>query len=186
MKRIILISCLLIGLSTSLFPQETAEEPKITLPDAVMEQVVKRIVTWYFKSSKKPKTIYFASENIKKEWLPQINNIRFVALEKPTPNHYPRMVYFFKEVEKLNKSFGIGFGYGDPDCEAIGDPWVFRFTDHRVKLWQVRGGWGSGCWPQRSCLARKTPFFHDAGWLCTLSGGNASVNERALYRETSL
>ncbi|MBK8466571.1 MAG: hypothetical protein IPL32_12130 [Chloracidobacterium sp.] len=145
MKRIILIGCLLIGFSTSLFSQESSDEPKITLPDAVMEQVVKRIVTWYFKPSKKPKTIYFASENIKKEWLPQINNIKFVVLEKPAPNHYPRKVYFFKEIEKLNKGFGIRFGYGDPDCEAIGDPWAFRFNDNRVKLWQIEGNWLSFC-----------------------------------------
>jgi hypothetical protein len=46
MKRLVLIAVFLIGLTTPIFSQENAEEPKVKIPDAVMEQVVKRIVTW--------------------------------------------------------------------------------------------------------------------------------------------
>ncbi len=145
MKKILLLGCLLICFHTPLFSQETTDEPKIILPDAVMEQVVKRIVTWYFKSPKKPKTIYFAAKNIKKEWLPAINNIEFVVLEHHEPDGYGRKVFFFREVERAGKGFDIGFGHGDPNCWAIGDPWAFRVKNSRVRLWQVSGGWGSGC-----------------------------------------
>lgn len=145
MKRIILIGCLLMGFNTLLFLQETAEELKVTLPDAVMEQVVKRIVTWYFKSPKKAKkTIYFAEENIKKEWLPAIANIEFV-ISKKGEKDYEQSVYLLRNLQKNGNGYEIWFGYGDRDCDAGGDIWSFHVRGSRVRLWKTHVGWGSAC-----------------------------------------
>jgi len=146
MKRIILIGCLLTSLNSSLFSQKTADEPKATVPEEVMEQVVKRIVTWYFKAPKNPKTIYFAAD-IKKEWLPKIDNIDFVVLEKPARSRYNRKVYFFRDIEKRRKGIRISFGYGDDlNCGSTGDYWTCRLEGSRVKLtgpaWRR---WRMGC-----------------------------------------
>ncbi len=150
MKLIILIAGLFICFATTLFSQENAEKEAVKLPDPVMEQVVKRIVTWYFKVPKKSKTIYFAAETIKKEWLPKINNIDFVVLEARNPSfyedEYQRKVYFFHEVERSAKHFTIDFGYGLPNCDADGDTWAFRVSDSRIRLWkQTFVGWKGGC-----------------------------------------
>jgi len=57
MKRIILIVSILTLLAMPLYSQDNADEPVVKLPDAMMEQVVRRIVAWYFKAPKKQKTI---------------------------------------------------------------------------------------------------------------------------------
>jgi hypothetical protein len=157
MKRFVFTVMLLITLHFSLFSQEDVtgclkiqDIQRMLLgtpavPEAVREQVVKRIVTWHFKATKNPKTIYFAAENIKKEWLPAINNIEFVVLEQQPPDGYKRKVFFFREVERAGKGFTIGFGYGDPNCDAEGKTWTFRIKNSRVKLWQGLGIWLTGC-----------------------------------------
>lgn len=131
MKRITLIAGLLICLATPLFSQDDADGPEVKVPKAVVKQVVRQIVAWYFKGAKKPKTIYFAAENIKKEWLPKLTNINFVVLEKPERYPYKRKVYYFEEVERSGHSFRINFAYGDRGCHALrdadaGDTWSFR------------------------------------------------------------
>lgn len=156
MKRLIVISCLVISLQSPLFAQVVTDELDVKrvnddilytlVPSAARKQVVKRIVTWYFKSPKKPQTIYVAAQNIQKEWLPTIRNIEFVILEKQPPKGYERKVYFFRPLEMQKGSFLLPFGYGDPDCDSIGDTWSFRVNGSRVKqLKQAWLGWGTGC-----------------------------------------
>ena len=75
----------------------------MTVPDALMEPVVKTIVGRYFKARKRPKTIYFAADHIKKEWLPLTRNVKFVVLERDQLSAKRRKVYFFDYQYSLQK-----------------------------------------------------------------------------------
>lgn len=159
MKRIMLIAGLLICFATPLFAQESAEEPvekPVKLPDAVMEQVVKRIVRRYFMPTKRRKTVYFSSQNIKRDWLPKIKNITFLFPSLPQE----RDVWFFDDVSQDGKNFVIQFGSGNPECGASGDLWTFRVVKSRVRLHGITGGWNSDCWPSVGASQR---FFHRQG-----------------------
>jgi hypothetical protein len=144
MKRFVVISFILIGLALSLIAQDDNDEVEPTIPDFAMKEVVRRVVTWYFKPRNTPRTIYFSGKGIKKEWLPSIRNIEFIVLEKDSPR-YDGPVYFFQHPRSLGKGFTIEFGRGDPECHAIGDTWGFHIAGERVHLFQAGGGWGMGC-----------------------------------------
>lgn len=47
-------------------------DDEINLPDNVMKQLVKQIITWYFKPSPMRRTVYLADRFLKREWLPKI------------------------------------------------------------------------------------------------------------------
>lgn len=137
MKVWFLALALLLGLVVTGHSQEDEEDAEVVLPAPVMEQVVKRMVRWYFKPPKKPKTIYFSAENIRKEWLPKIKNIEFVLLEKPERYPYERKVYRFEEVDVSGRGFRIPFSYGDGGCHTLkeasaGDTWSFRVRGSTV------------------------------------------------------
>jgi hypothetical protein len=116
------------------------------VPEYASAQVVRRILTWYFKPRTKPKTIYLAAKGIKKEWLPEIKNIEFQMLTDEEVKQNGQ-VYFFREPEFSNGKYKIDFGYGDPNCNNQGDTWFFRLSNERVRLWKGNYliGWGSGC-----------------------------------------
>src|SRR5438045_5474040 len=52
----------------------------VELSQPTKGQVVKRILAYYFRPSRKPKVIYLAEEHIEKDWLPSIKNIEFRLL----------------------------------------------------------------------------------------------------------
>lgn len=158
MKKIVLTSLLALFLAFPVFAQDEAED--VTLPDAVMEQLVRRIVTWYFKPSSRPKIIYLSERNIKKEWLPTITNIKFVLLPESSAEEtegtyiFSGNIYFFDRVGKEGRRFSITFGIGDPTCNSYGDVWYFRVIRNRVRLSTNTGQFGSNC--SRNTL-RATP-----------------------------
>lgn len=124
----------------------SAEPLKANVPDAVMKQVVRRIIKWYFGPRSQPRKIYLLDKGIKRSWLPEVKNVEFVLV--PSEGEKPPSVegvYFFREPVVEGKSFSIGFGFGDPDCTSTGDYWSFRLDKNRVRLWLPPGGWGSGC-----------------------------------------
>ena len=143
MLRLLLISLLFAVLSFPALAQ--GEEKPVTVPDAAMQQVVRRVVTWYFKPRTKPKTIYFSNQGIKADWLPNIRNINFVLVEPDSPESHERGVYFFKDVRIESREYLVDFGFGDPGCRARGDTWSFRVVRSRLRLYQINGGFGSLC-----------------------------------------
>jgi hypothetical protein len=128
--------------------EESDETPSISIPEQAMEQVVRRILTWYFKPRSKPKIIYLYDEQrqgLKKSWLPQIKGVEFRLLSE-TEAAERDDVYFFTKIEKRPKNkFYIGFAFGDPSCDYEGESWNFRISKQKVRLWQSDEGFGAGC-----------------------------------------
>lgn len=138
-----------LSISLSIFcssvrAQET--ESKAVVPDAVMQNIVSRIVRSYFKPTSKARTVYISDRLIRKEWLPAIKKVNFVVLDTAAVLERQESVYFFKETGSEGES-SIGFGYGWPHCKAFGDIWLFRTIGSRLRLSPVRGGWASDCGP---------------------------------------
>ena len=119
------------------------------IPDAMMAQVVSRILRYNFGPADDQRTIFIWAEGMKEDWLPRIRGRNFAlrtakALEKD--NIYSDRIYFFVPAVREGRHFKIGFGHGDPDCTNDGVWWNFRIVRGRVHLWiPTSQGWGSGC-----------------------------------------
>ena len=149
-KQIILRSLLALvlisGFSIIGFAQgeESEELPQVIVPEQAMEQVVRRVLVWSFKPRNKATVIYLAEQRIKQSWLPKIKNIEFRLMSANEIEEKTLEVYFFTEPELLGKKYGIGFVFGDPACEYLGDYWHFRISEEKVRLWHY-GGTSRGC-----------------------------------------
>ena len=109
-----------------------------------MKQVTQMIVPRYFKPSKKRKTVYFSAEQVKKEWLPSIRNIRFAVVKQKNLTATGRRAYFFRYgYSDLGVTFF--FGYGDGDCKAKGDLWSVTAENSHVKLLRASTNWSIVC-----------------------------------------
>lgn len=109
----------------------------VELPEQDIKQVVKRILTYYFRPGAKPKVIYLAQENIQKSWLPSIKNIEFQLLKTDEIEQKRMDVYFFGEIwQNTPGLYKVIFAYGDPTCEHLGDLWNFRVSKDKVRLWR--------------------------------------------------
>lgn len=127
------------------FAQETAEEP-VTLPDAIMQQVVSRILKWSFKPASQPKTILIADRGVKPEWFPAIQNITFQLASENDALKEKNGVFLIERLQRVKKHFAINVGRGDLDCSASGDTWEFRVDAGIVRLWRPKySGWWRGC-----------------------------------------
>ena len=144
-KLLVLMPLILLVCALSAKAQEEPEPEEVTLPDSVMEEVVRRVVTLHFISTKRSGVIYFADRGIKAEWLPKMENIEFVVLTDGEREGDEKEIHFIKKVTLSDGIYDVWFGYGDPDCTATGDVWQFQITDGDVvQLLTTRGGWGSG------------------------------------------
>lgn len=132
--------------STTAFAQaiESDEPSDIVVSEHIMEQVVRRVLVWSFKSRNKPTVIYLAEQRIKESWLPKIKNIEFRLLSNEEIQEKSLKVHFFTKLERLENSYDIGFAFGDPSCEFLGMYWHFRISKQKVRLWQ-NGGVGGFC-----------------------------------------
>lgn len=119
----------------------SGEEDPAKISGAAMEYVVRRILSSEFKPSESPKIVQLLDRDIESSWLPKIENVQFVLVQK---GQYSGDIYFFTEPAQKNGIYNIGFGYGDPWCNASGSSWRFRLKKSKVKLW-FSGGFGSGC-----------------------------------------
>lgn len=123
---------------------DDTEETPILIPNEAMEQVVRRVLVWSFKPRNKPTLIYLGEQRIKQSWLPTIKNIEFRLLSAEEIERKNLEVYFFTEPELSGKTYSIGFAFGTPNCNYLGDYWHFRISNQKVRLWQ-NGGVGGGC-----------------------------------------
>lgn len=126
--------------------QELADnEPsQILIASDVKQEIVRRILIFKFKPSNRQKVVYLAKGDIDSSWLPQIPNVEFRLLSDEEIEDREKGVYFFTEPELTNKTYGINFAFGDPECSYTGGEWNFRITKDRLRLWYV-GEIGGGC-----------------------------------------
>ncbi len=139
---------IILGVSSIVRSQENqGEENYINpVPENVMREVVRRILIYKFKPLNRKKIIYLAQEEINQSWLPEIKNVEFQLLSKEEISQQEKEVYFFRKPEPAeNNNYEIGFAFGSPNCEYLGDNWRFRISgNNKVKLW-LAGGVGGGC-----------------------------------------
>ena len=144
--RFLSVLILLFSFSTSIVGQteESDESVSVVIPDQVTEQVVRRILGWYFKPRNKPKVIYLAQQGLQQSWLPTIKNIEFRLLSSEEIQQKGLEVHFFTKPEHSGNTYSIGFAFGDPSCDYFGHNWQFRISKQRVRLWES-GSVGGGC-----------------------------------------
>lgn len=118
-----------------------AQSNRVEIPGDTMRQVVTQILRSRFKDRKTPETIEILDRWIEASWLPEIDNVSFVLVQK---GQFSGDIYFFTEPRKSASTYEIGFGHGDPFCSATGETWKFRPTKRGVKIW-FSGGFGTGC-----------------------------------------
>ena len=130
-----------MSLSIPVFGQsaETEKFYAVELSRQTKEQVVKRILTNYFKPTDKPKVVYIAEEGIEGKWMPSIVNIEFRLISRNEVEQRKISVYLFSDIWQNNLgSYQIVFGYGDPNCKYSGGLWKFRLSNTKVRLWRGR------------------------------------------------
>jgi hypothetical protein len=142
-KRIALRSLsalmLLFTSSTGIVGQTVESDKSVVVPDQAMEQIVRRVLGWYFKPRNQSKVIYLDEQGLQKSWLPTIKNIEFRLLSAEDLQKRGRGVYFFTEPERSGTHYQIGFAFGYPYCKFIGDSWHFRISKQKIGLWQGDG-----------------------------------------------
>ena len=130
-------------LSFAVHSQDDTNE-KVVLPDAIMKQVVARILTYEFRPRRIRTTIPLAASQVKREWLPTIKNIEFdLVPDKQIPS-LEKGVFLFEPVVRDGDGYTINVGWGDL-CSASGGVWKFSLADGKVRLWPLNGTWGRGC-----------------------------------------
>jgi hypothetical protein len=144
-RRTPLITFLVAVVVAHPFNGQTFEQEPVAVevPDHVMEQVVRRILTWSFKPVRRPKIIYLADVQVEPSWLPHIRNVEFRLISIEAIEEKNLKVYFFTKPFVKNKVHVIDLAYGQPTCYSDGTSWSFRIRK-RVRLWQNLG-FGSGC-----------------------------------------
>jgi len=147
MKQTAMLAVILISMWMPMVAQnEDDESEEVVLPDAIMTQVISRIVTYHFKPRRSPATVYIDGKQVKEEWLPAIRNIRFVLVdsaELPEPKSGFRIEPVTLENDRYSVS--VGFGTLGSPSSGSGDTWAFVIRSGRVRLWQDGGAWGWGC-----------------------------------------
>jgi hypothetical protein len=128
--------------AASAFGQTADVESK--LPETVRREIVRRVLVYSFKPRLKPTKVFLYEKGIKREWLPEIKNIEFNLVPENELEQRGN-VYFFLEIYLFKGKYVIGFGFGQPKCNARYDEWAFRVSKQRVKLWKHGRDGGMGC-----------------------------------------
>ncbi len=139
---------IIFSFSSLINAQESEESSVVSVPESAMQEIVRRILIYNFKSRIQEKTIYLRQKGIKQDWLPKIENVEFQLLTEEEIEDKGVEVYFFTEPEKSNATYEIGFAYGDPSCHYLGkNSWKFRISNSKVRLWVLHNeyGFGGGC-----------------------------------------
>jgi hypothetical protein len=145
MKNLSAVLVLIVIVFGSSMTGQNDETETVTLPDRVMEQVVQRIVIAHFASEKRSREIPFAERNIRSERLPKMRGLTFTVLSDSEIEELYKEIHFFKEPRRVGDVYEIDFGWGDPDCDAMGETWQFRIVGESVLGERTTGGWGMGC-----------------------------------------
>ena len=141
MKHFVLIAFVLTLISTPLLAQSGGGE---IVPDAVMRQVVDRVVRYHIKEPLDPKTIYISERNIKEKWLPKIRNIKFVLIKDDQLANKPKGYIFYKVDSGDRYSFMFGFGDLNPGGYLSGSFWFAELKGRKLKIYRDSNGWGTG------------------------------------------
>jgi hypothetical protein len=126
--------------------QESDRLNSTAIPDQAMEQIVRRVLAWYFKPRTRQKVIFLDGPGLQKSWFPSIENIEFRFVADEDRQQVVNGVYFFTEPERYGNRYQIGFAFGSPGCEYLGDLWHFRISKQRIRLWRDKDvGIGGNC-----------------------------------------
>jgi hypothetical protein len=142
----LLISFLFFGIVKAQ-ESESKELTQISIPANIKQEIVRRILVFKFKPTKRPKVVNLAKQDIDSSWLPKILNIEFRLLSDEEVEDSKTDIYFFTPIELERKTYSIGFAFGDPGCDYSGNGWSFRITNNRLRLWyagRIGGGCGEG------------------------------------------
>jgi hypothetical protein len=139
-KAFILLT-VLTGVSITVSAQDISGP---NLQESVYREVVQRILAYKFKATKREKVVLLAEKGLKETWLPVIKNVKFRLLTEGEIEDLGRDVFFFTETKANNGGYDIALGFGNPNCDYIGDGWRFRISDTGTRLWPV-GSVGGGC-----------------------------------------
>lgn len=143
---VLLIALVLPGIARGQ-ETESSESSKIEIPENIRQEIVRRILVFKFKPSKRQKVINLASQGVDPSRLPKIANVQFKLLSAEEIEDGGAEVYFFTDPALERNTYSIGFAFGDPDCDYTGDSWNFRISNNKLKLWyagQTGGGCGGG------------------------------------------
>src|SRR4051794_14159787 len=108
MKQFIYWSVVLLLVAIPSLGQSDTDD--ITLPDAVMKDVLYDIVKSTIEPPKDVQLVYLANMELGSDWLPEIRNVEFVLLDKNGNEGYGRAVYFWKNLRKEKGAYLIDFG----------------------------------------------------------------------------
>ena len=134
----ILISLLLILVfSATSFGQTRKSDDESVIPANVKKQIVRKVLTYYFKPTNGKKTIYLSSEGIQQSWLPRIKGFEFRLFDA---SQFPYAHYLLEE-KPFQKENTIGFRYGSGSSGFKGDIWHFSISKQTVKIWKNRNDW---------------------------------------------
>jgi hypothetical protein len=146
--KILLLLVLMLNFSAVNFSQtlESDTATEVTLPDAVMKQVVRKVLTLHFKSKKQDEIVYLSDSiypffsgwmhppksRIQPSWLPKMEGAEFQLISRN--NDYCKQ-YFFSGPREISKGkYKIHFGNG---CWSSGfkiDVWDFSVLKKVIKL----------------------------------------------------
>ena len=141
--KLILLSFVVLCFSYVAKAQEPKTE-KLLIPEEFKEEIVRRILVFKFKPAKRPRIINLAKNDINPLSLPKIANIEFRLLSDEEVEDSKSDIYFFNDPTLENKTYNVGFAFGDPKCNYSGDAWNFRITNNQLRLWYA-GRFGGGC-----------------------------------------
>jgi hypothetical protein len=74
---------------------QSEAEAQVIVPDYAMEQVVQRVLVWYFKPRTQHLTVYLSDQRIKQNWLPTVKNVEFRLLSNDEIKRRSLKAYFF-------------------------------------------------------------------------------------------
>lgn len=145
-KNILVLILAFVLPSITAAGQKSTDEENVALPDAVMQQVVSRILQWQFKPGDRPRSVPISERGIKREWLPSIRNISFQLTSDNDGLKAEKGVFLFEGLQRVGRHYSINVGWGD-SCTGFGDVWEFRVeNDKKVRLWRARDqGWSRWC-----------------------------------------
>ena len=146
-KSLLPIFFLLVAAVTTTPGQESSVPGTVSLPDAVMRQVVNRVLVWYIKPSPRTRTLPVSERGVKSEWLPSIANVNLELVSDNDALKSKSSVFLFDDLQLSAGRYSINVGWSDLACRGGGDVWKFTVGQNgRVRLWRAKGeGWNNVC-----------------------------------------
>jgi len=125
----ILFFILIISVSDATSAQVTgnSDDSNAVVPEEAMSQVVRTVLSSYFKPKSPGRTVYLDKAYIRKLWLPRISGVQFRLIDSHDSSfsvrHHFRFDFFIALDETSNGQYDIGFAFGCPCSGYKGDLW---------------------------------------------------------------